>query len=76
VLGKGGSDHDGREVLYRVLLLLAGPFALRLYCEVFIVFFRINETLTDVRSLAIWAAERACAEASDEEPPPVDAVPD
>ena len=38
-----------------------GPLLVRLYCELMIVIFRINETLTDLRSLAVWAAERAHA---------------
>lgn len=31
------------------LLLLLGPLAVRLYCEILIVFFRINETLTEIK---------------------------
>jgi hypothetical protein len=37
------------EVLKGVLLLLLGPVAVRIYCEVLIIFFRINETLTEIK---------------------------
>lgn len=35
--------------LWGALLLLLGPLAVRLYCEMLIVFFRINETLTEIK---------------------------
>lgn len=35
--------------LWGALLLLLGPLAVRLYCEFLIVFFRINETLTEIK---------------------------
>ena len=32
-----------------LLILLVGPFVVRVYCEWLIVLFRINDTLTDIR---------------------------
>jgi hypothetical protein len=32
-----------------VLLFILGPLGVRLYCEILIVFFRINETLTEIK---------------------------
>jgi hypothetical protein len=32
-----------------VLLFLLGPLGVRVYCEILIVFFRINETLTEIK---------------------------
>jgi hypothetical protein len=66
-IGLGASHHSLREVGAGVGLLLLGPLAVRLYAELLIVIFRINETLTDLRSLATWAAERAYAETADDE---------
>ncbi len=30
--------------------MLLGPIAVRIYCELLIIFFRMNETLTDIRN--------------------------
>jgi Domain of unknown function (DUF4282) len=57
-IGRGATDHRAGEVIIGVAILLFTPFVVRLYCEVLIVVFRINETLTDLRKLAISAAER------------------
>lgn len=38
-------------VLAGVLLIIFGPLAVRLYCEILIVFFRINETLTEIKHI-------------------------
>jgi hypothetical protein len=41
-----GQDH----YLWKGLLLfLLGPLGVRVYCEILIVFFRINETLTEIK---------------------------
>jgi len=34
-----------------LLLIFVGPFALRIVCESIVVFFRINETLTEIKNL-------------------------
>ncbi len=39
----------GPFVLWGLLLLLFGPLLTRLYCEILIVFFRINDTLTEIK---------------------------
>jgi hypothetical protein len=35
-------------LLYGLLALILGPVAVRIYCEILILFFRINETLTEI----------------------------
>ncbi len=34
---------------YGLLILVFGPVAVRIYCEILIIFFRINETLTEIK---------------------------
>ncbi len=47
-----GIKQPGNQTLLPgVLLVIFGPLAVRLYCEVLIVFFRINETLTEIKHL-------------------------
>jgi hypothetical protein len=41
----GPSDHLWKGVL----LFLLGPLGVRVYCEILIVFFRINETLMEIK---------------------------
>ncbi len=50
-LAKGAQAQYGGApfILWGLLLLLFGPLLVRLYCEIFIVFFRINDTLTEIR---------------------------
>ena len=55
---RGLRDHDAREAVSGIGLFLFGPLVARIYAEILVVVFRINETLTDIRSLAIWTAER------------------
>jgi ribosomal protein S27AE len=40
-----------QSVLAGLLVILIGPLVVRIYCELLIVIFRVNETLTDVRNL-------------------------
>jgi hypothetical protein len=35
-------------LLYGLLVLILGPLVVRIYCEILILFFRINETLTEI----------------------------
>jgi uncharacterized membrane protein len=48
-----GATHfqadQGRYLLKGVLLFLLGPLGVRVYCEILIIFFRINETLTEIK---------------------------
>jgi hypothetical protein len=39
----------GRYLWRGFLLFILGPLAVRVYCEILIVFFRINETLTEIK---------------------------
>jgi hypothetical protein len=43
----GGMRVEGR-FLGGLVILLGGPLVLRLWCEVAVVFFRMNETLTEM----------------------------
>ena len=36
-----------------ILLFILGPLAVRVYCEILIVFFRINETLTEIENILL-----------------------
>lgn len=47
----GGYYYSGATRLFGLLVLLGGPLAVRVYCEILIVIFRINETLTDMKDL-------------------------
>lgn len=38
------------RVLSGLLLLFLGPLVIRIYCELLILFFRMNETLTEIRN--------------------------
>ena len=38
-------------VLGGLAMILLGPLAVRIYCEILIVIFRINDTLTDIKNL-------------------------
>jgi hypothetical protein len=70
----GARDRSARELLSGLGLILFGPLAVRIYAEILIVVFRINETLTDLRALAVWTAEREHAyDASDAEETGVEA---
>ena len=68
-----GLKHShARVALEGAGILLLGPLVVRLWAEALIVVFRINESLTDIRALAVWAAERAHIDDS----PDVDVLPD
>ncbi|MBU0722779.1 DUF4282 domain-containing protein [Patescibacteria group bacterium] len=40
----------GVFVLQGIFLLLLGPLIVRIYCEVLIIFFRINENLVEIKN--------------------------
>jgi hypothetical protein len=46
-----GISHTGQTpyIWKGVLLFFLGPLAVRVYCEILIVLFRINETLTEIK---------------------------
>ncbi len=46
------SRNPGEQLALKgALLLVFGPLAVRINCEILIVFFRINETLTEIKHL-------------------------
>jgi hypothetical protein len=48
----GASAHQpgmGDYIWKGILLFILGPLAVRIYCEILIIFFRINETLTEIK---------------------------
>jgi hypothetical protein len=46
----GATQGGPSDYLWKgVLLFLLGPLGVRVYCEILIVFFRINETLTEIK---------------------------
>ena len=57
-VGDGAAHHHSGRLGAGVALILLGPIVVRLYAELLIVVFRINHSLTDMLSLAIWTAER------------------
>lgn len=50
----GGSHMrygGGTQVLSGLLFLFIGPLIVRVYCELLILFFRMNETLTEIKNI-------------------------
>jgi hypothetical protein len=58
VIGHGATHNHSGQLGVGIALILLGPIVVRLYAELLIVVFRINDSLGDIRSLAIWTAER------------------
>jgi hypothetical protein len=44
-----GSRYGNASPAYGILIIIVGPIAVRIYCEILIIFFRINETLTEIK---------------------------
>ena len=44
----GAVENESVVLLYSLLVVVLGPLAVRIYCEMLIVMFRINDTLTDI----------------------------
>ncbi len=44
-----GSRYNTASPFYGVMLIIFGPLVVRIYCEILIIFFRINETLTEIK---------------------------
>ena len=51
----------GGYFLRGILILVVGPLVIRVYCEIIVVIFQINNTLTEIRDEQRSAAERAAA---------------
>lgn len=49
MIGMGIKLPGDQMVLKGALLAILGPLGVRVYCEILIVFFRINETLTEIK---------------------------
>lgn len=46
-----GSRYGGAGGFFTgLLILILGPVVVRIYCELLIVFFRMNETLTEIKN--------------------------
>jgi len=45
----GLTTDAGRLGIMGFLTLILGPLLVRIYCEILIIFFRINETLTEIK---------------------------
>ncbi|MDP3182304.1 MAG: DUF4282 domain-containing protein [Desulfobaccales bacterium] len=49
-IGVGVNQYDGGpNILKGLVILFLGPLTVRIYCEILIIFFRINETLTEIK---------------------------
>jgi len=46
----GSSGGGAAQFLGGLVMLVLGPVVVRIYCELLILFFRINETLTDIKN--------------------------
>jgi hypothetical protein len=45
-----GSQYYGSAApVWGLLMIIFGPLVVRIYCEILIIFFRINETLTEIK---------------------------
>ena len=49
-LSFGSSGGGAAQFLGGLLMLVLGPVLVRIYCELLILFFRMNETLTDIKN--------------------------
>jgi hypothetical protein len=50
IVGIAGHEGGGGLVFVGFLTLLLGPVVVRIYCEILIVLFSINDTLTDIKN--------------------------
>jgi hypothetical protein len=49
VSGATSNFGGGTQVLGGLVMLVLGPLAVRVYCEILIVIFRMNQTLVEIR---------------------------
>jgi NADH:ubiquinone oxidoreductase subunit 6 (subunit J) len=47
----GATQGQAQYLWQGVLLFALGPLVVRVYCEILIIFFRINETLTEIKQV-------------------------
>jgi membrane protease subunit (stomatin/prohibitin family) len=50
VSGAGSRYGGGSQILSGFMLIILGPVGVRIYCELLIVIFKINDSLTDIRN--------------------------
>ncbi len=55
--GLGVPEEGGYTILAGFAILLLGPLFLRVYCELLILFFRMNDTLTEIKNNALAPQE-------------------
>jgi hypothetical protein len=54
-----GADKDSKPLVgLGIAVLVVGPILWRIYCEVMILFFRMNETLSDIRGALVQVQVR------------------
>ena len=41
---------DEEQIILGILAIIFGPFAVRIWCEFMILFFRMNQTLTEIKN--------------------------
>ena len=51
IVGGLSNDGGGKAVLMGLLMIVLGPVIVRIYCELLIVIFSINDTLTDIKNM-------------------------
>jgi len=51
IQGAGAYYGGGASIFMGLLTIVIGPFVVRIYCELLIIFFKMNETLQDVKDL-------------------------
>ncbi|MGZ4392455.1 MAG: DUF4282 domain-containing protein [Gaiellaceae bacterium] len=55
------------EAIYGLLVIFIGPLVVRIYCEILILFFRMNDSVSDIRNHLLardWGDEEAGDEPS------------
>ncbi|WP_139891393.1 DUF4282 domain-containing protein [Bacillus sp. D386] len=57
IIGNLGTYGSGAMVLFGLILMVGGPFLVRIYCELLIVLFKINENIQAIRNEAIKKSE-------------------
>jgi len=48
--GRSGNGPDAGGFIAGVAIIVGGTLMVRIYCEILILFFRMNETLTDIKN--------------------------
>lgn len=50
VSGVGSRFGGGAQIFSGLITVFIGPLFVRVYCEILILFFRMNETLSDIKN--------------------------